>query len=91
MTVEEYEAELHQLMRFLPDALKDSEEAKVSRFITGLEPEIQYQVNMMDLTNYSAVVNKAKVVEQGLSRIRNKEPQRNQIYLGKRPAPSVLH
>src|SRR5262249_51248990 len=86
LTVEEYGAELHRLMRFLPDALKESEEAKVSRFITGLEPEIQYQVNLMDLNSYSAVVNKAKTVEQGLSRIKSREPQRSQIYLGKRPA-----
>jgi hypothetical protein len=88
LSVEEYEAELHRLMRFLPDALKEGEEAKASRFITGLEHEIKYQVNLMDLNNYSAVVNKAKIVEQGLSRVKNREPQRGQIFLGKRPATS---
>ena len=66
MLVEEYEAELHILMRFLSDPLKESEDAKVSRFITRLELEIQYQVNFMELNNYAAIISKAKTIEQGL-------------------------
>ena len=78
-------------MRFLPDPLKDSEEAKISRFITGLEPEIQYQVNLMDLNNYAAVVNKAKTVERGLNRIKRRESQKSQNFYGKRPVATVLY
>ena len=36
-TVEEYESELSRLMRFLLDAMKGNEEARKSRFLTGLK------------------------------------------------------
>ena len=89
-TVEEYEAELNRLMRFLPEPLRASEEAKKSRFITGLEPHIQYQVNLMEVATYSAAVNKAKMVEQGLNRVKEHEAPRGQVVLGKRPATNIL-
>ena len=89
-TVEEYEAELNRLVRFLPEPLRASEEGKKSRFITGLEPHIQYQVNLMEVATYSAAVNKAKMVEQGLNRVKEHETPRGQIALGKRPATNII-
>lgn len=37
MSVKEYEIELNRLRRFIPEALKTSEEAKVSRFVIRLK------------------------------------------------------
>ena len=62
-TVEEYESELSRLMRFLPDTMKGKEEARKSRFLTGLKAQIASVVNTFELTTYAAVVNKAKLVE----------------------------
>ena len=50
-------------MRFLPDAMKGNEEARKSRFLTGLKAQITSVVNTFELTTYVAVVNKAKLVE----------------------------
>ena len=77
-------------MRFLPEPLRASEEAKKSRFITGLESQIQYQVNLMDALTYSTVVNKAKMVEQGLNMIKEHEAPKGQVVLGKTLATNIL-
>ena len=63
--MEEYESELSRLMRFLPDAMKGNEEVRKSRFLTSLKAQIASVVNTFELTTYAAVVNKAKLVEQG--------------------------
>lgn len=62
---EEYDVELNRLMRFLPEALKDNEEAKKGRFIIGLNAQLQGHVNTFELTTYATEVNKAKLVLQG--------------------------
>ena len=64
-------------MRFMPESLKASEETKKSSFIIGLEPQIKYHVNLMELATYSAAVNKAKMVEQGLNGIKSHEAQKS--------------
>ena len=64
-TVVEYERELNRLMKFAPDAFKNDEEARMQRFLYGLDPQLQYEVRSFELTTYSAVVNKAKLLEQG--------------------------
>ena len=61
--MEEYEAELSRLMRFLPDAMKGNEEARKGGFLIGLKAQIASVVNNFELTTYAAVVNKAKLVE----------------------------
>ena len=64
-TVVEYERELNRLMKFTPDAFKNDEEARMQRFLYGLDPQLQYEVRSFELTTYSAVINKAKLLEQG--------------------------
>ena len=44
----------------------------------------------MELATYSAAVNKVKMVEQGLNKIKGKEASKSQVYLGKRPATGVI-
>ena len=89
-TVEEYESELSRLMRFLPKAMRGDEEARKGRFLTGLKAQITSVVNNFELTTYAAVVNKAKLVEQGQKKVQEQESSKGQIILGKRPATAIV-
>ena len=63
-------------MRFLPDAMRGNEEARKGRFLTGLKAQITSVVNNFELTTYAAVVNKAKLVEQGQKKVQEQESSR---------------
>ena len=52
-------------MKFPPDTCKNDEEARMQQFLYGLNPQLQHAVRAFELTTYSAMVNKAKLLEQG--------------------------
>ncbi|OMO55593.1 reverse transcriptase [Corchorus capsularis] len=64
-TVSGYEMEFSRLMRFAPDSFKNDDVAKAQRFLFGLNPRLQHEVKSFELTTYSDVVNKAKLLEEG--------------------------
>ena len=61
----QYEAKLTELSRHAK-YMVDTEEKKVSRFLRGLRPNIQSQLIMLMLTEYSDAVNLALLVERSL-------------------------
>ncbi|XVE70016.1 hypothetical protein DITRI_Ditri10aG0037800 [Diplodiscus trichospermus] len=61
----EYERELNRFMKFAPNAFKNDKETEIQRFLCGLGPRLQHEVRSFELTTYSIVVNKAKLLEQG--------------------------
>ena len=65
MTVAQYEAQFTELSRHA-EYMVDTEEKKVSRFLRGLRPNIQSQLIMLMLTEYSDAVNQALLVERSL-------------------------
>ena len=65
MTVAQYEAQFTELSRHA-EYMVDTEEKKVSRFLRGLRPNIQSQLIMLMLTEYSDAVNRALLVERSL-------------------------
>ena len=68
----------------------NAKEARMGRFLTGLKAQIASVVNSFELTTYAAVVNKAKLVEQGQKKVHEEERPKEQTVLGKRPATSVV-
>ncbi|OMO58913.1 reverse transcriptase [Corchorus capsularis] len=64
-TVSGYEMEFSRLMRFAPDSFKNDDVAKAQRFLFRLNPRLQHEVKSFELTTYSDVVNKAKLLEEG--------------------------
>ena len=62
MSVTEYEAKFTELARFVPEQV-DPEEKRVQRFQEGLRPWIRGQVAVFELTTYTAVVQKALIIE----------------------------
>ncbi|OMO92561.1 Retrotransposon gag protein [Corchorus capsularis] len=72
-TVSEYEMEFSRLMRFAPNSFKNDDEAKAQRFLFGLNPKLQHEVKTFELTAYSDMVSKAKLLEEGHEMIANSE------------------
>ena len=65
LTVAQYEAQFTELSRHV-EYMVDTEEKKVSRFLRGLRPNIQSQLIMLMLTEYSDAVNRALLVKRSL-------------------------
>lgn len=65
LSVAQYEAEFTRLARFAPDIVT-TERAKIIRFTEGLRPRLMQAVNAFELSTYSAVVNKALVIERDM-------------------------
>ena len=75
-TVAEFERELNRLMKFAPNAFKNDEKARMQRFLYGLDPQLQHEVRAFELTKYCALVNKAKLLEQG-HKLLNEDSENN--------------
>lgn len=65
-SVVEYEAEFVRLSKFAKKLVTD-EASRARMFEEGLRPQIKQVVVAFELETYSAVVNKALVVERGLN------------------------
>ncbi|XP_074346608.1 uncharacterized protein LOC141685404 [Apium graveolens] len=62
MTVAEYEVKFLELVRFAPEYV-NIEAKKAKRFQQGLKPWIRSQVALLEIRNYTALVQKAMIVE----------------------------
>lgn len=79
----EYEAKFTELSRFVPEYV-DTDEKKAKRFQQGLKPWLRSKVAAFKLRSYTAVVQKAIVIE-GESELSQKERESK-----KRKEPKVL-
>ena len=76
LSVAQYEAEFTRLARFAP-SIVSNEMAKITRFTEGLRPRLMQAVNAFELHSYSAMVNKALVIERDMNTVqRDWEQQR---------------
>ncbi|XP_074327977.1 uncharacterized protein LOC141665892 [Apium graveolens] len=62
MPVSEYEAKFTELARFVLEQV-DTEEKRAKRFQQGLQPWIRSRLVIFELTTYTAVVQKAMIIE----------------------------
>ncbi|XP_074337370.1 uncharacterized protein LOC141674559 [Apium graveolens] len=62
MTVAEYEVKFSELIRFASEYVKTGAK-KAKRFQQGLKPGIRSQVALLEIRNYTALVQKAMIVE----------------------------
>ncbi|XP_074342280.1 uncharacterized protein LOC141679773 [Apium graveolens] len=63
MSMTEYEAKFTELARFIPEQV-NTEEKRAQRFLQGLRPWIRGQVAVFELTTYTAIVQKAMIIEE---------------------------
>ncbi|KAL8099661.1 hypothetical protein AgCh_032064 [Apium graveolens] len=85
LSVADYETKFTELARFVPEQV-DTDEKRAKRFQQGLKPWIRSRVAVFELTTYTAVVQKAVIIE-GESEAAQKEkgPGNSQNRFNKRP------
>jgi len=85
LSVADYETKFTELARFVPEQV-DTDEKRAKRFQQGLKPWIRSRVAVFELTTYTAVVQKAMIIE-GESEAAQKEkgPGNFQNRFNKRP------
>ncbi|XP_074374474.1 uncharacterized protein LOC141714878 [Apium graveolens] len=62
LSIADYEAKFTELARFVPEQV-DTDEKRAKRFQQGLKPWIRSRVAVFELTTYTAVVQKAMIIE----------------------------
>lgn len=74
--MEYYEAELNGLIKFTPEAYQIDEQDKIQQFLNRSQLKLYNVVKAFELNTYVAIVNKAKLLEQGQMQVRE---QKNMI------------
>ena len=75
MTVPQYASKFNELARFAPHQV-DTEERKTRRFEEGLKPWIYNKVAVLQLEDYSQILEKAIIVEGWQNTTKRKMPKK---------------
>ena len=67
-SIEDYEVEFHNLVKFAPEGIINDEQMKIQKFRDGLSIELQINVRSSELNSLGELISKVKMMEE----LRNK-------------------